>query len=68
MSGYLRINLSQIKPWSYLNDKFNWEGILCSIIEYVSKSLNITYILNEKNWDSIINELQNNILYLFEKL
>ena len=52
MSGHLRVNLGQSKPWTYRNNEMRWEGILCSLIEYVTKSLNFTYSLNEQNYGS----------------
>ena len=50
MSGHLRGNVSQNRPWTFKNNEMRWEGILCSLIEYVSKSLNFTYSLNEETF------------------
>ena len=68
MSGHLRVHLEQSRPWTYMNEEMRWEGILCSLIEYVSKSLNFTYSLNDQIYGSnisIFSELfiENNVMY-----
>ena len=66
MPDNLIVTVAQIKPWVFINNEFDWEGILCPLIKCVSKSLNFTHILNEQIWTTNLDLkmlLKNNVAY-----
>ena len=60
------------KPWIYVNNQTNCEGILCHLIKYLSKSLNFSYnlILDDEGqgfklpngqWSGVFGRFQRNV-------
>ena len=45
MSEYLRVGFYTLMPWIQIDHGTNCKGILCSLIEYLSKSLKFNYSL-----------------------
>ena len=42
MASNLRVVVKPQKPWFYGNDLVKCEGVLCHLIKYLSKSINLT--------------------------
>ena len=56
MSGHLRVGFYRIMPLIQLKNETICKGILCSLIEYLSKSLKFDY-----NFDDMSNKISSEL-------
>ena len=72
MSSHLRLMVNPHPPWLFNLNGTNCAGVLCSVIQYLSTSLNFTYkyivgthigdqFPNNETWTGFMGQFQSNV-------